>query len=162
VSQISLGNSIVNEYLALSVKAVNGYFDKLFAKEIYTDKVCIKKSNGTDVCLTGDQVEGLMNTSQLPLLTPSQGTVGGNGGSSTSSDTDTTASSTDQTGNATTTEEAPGTSSTSTVPVGGDASSTPETVPTSDTSSQPNGENPPVLDVQSSNDQEVVNVVNPE
>ena len=42
------------------MKAVRGYFDTLFAKEIYTEKVCIKKSNGTNVCLTGENVESML------------------------------------------------------------------------------------------------------
>jgi hypothetical protein len=55
------------------MKAVTGYFDTLFAKEIYTDKVCVKKSDGTSACFDGDQVEHMLNSSPLQLLTPSQG-----------------------------------------------------------------------------------------
>ena len=38
---------------------------KLFAKEIYTEKLCVKKSNGENVCVTGDELERL-----IPTLTP--------------------------------------------------------------------------------------------
>jgi hypothetical protein len=69
--KMSRGVTIVREYVAVSVKAVSGYFDKLFAKEIYTDKVCIKKSNGTNVCFTGDEVESLINSNNMPLLNSS-------------------------------------------------------------------------------------------
>jgi hypothetical protein len=75
------GVSVVNEYFSLTTKAVAGYFDKLFAKEIYTDKVCIKKSNGVDVCLTGDQVESVLNATQIPLLTPAVNNNQGGGAS---------------------------------------------------------------------------------
>jgi hypothetical protein len=129
--KIVRGGSIVKEYIAVKVSAVVGYFDKLFAREIYTDKVCIKKSDGTDVCLTGDQVESMMNASQIPLMSPttsnnqggtgggtsgggSGGTVlgtstdNGTGGNSTSTDTGVggTSSSTDQgAGGSTTTDQ---------------------------------------------------------
>jgi hypothetical protein len=81
-NKLSHSVSVVNEYFSLTTKAVAGYFDKLFAKEIYTDKVCIKKSNGEDVCLTGDQVENVLNATQIPLLTPEVNNNQG-GGSST-------------------------------------------------------------------------------
>jgi hypothetical protein len=99
--KVSRGNTLVTEYLALSVKAISGYFDTLFAKEIHTDKVCIKKSNGTDVCLTGDQVETMLNTSQIPLMTPQQGNGGNSGGAENSTTTEPT--------NGTTTPEIDGT-----------------------------------------------------
>jgi hypothetical protein len=83
--KISHGNTVVTEYLALSVKGVSGYFDKLFAKEIYTEKMCVKKSNGTNVCLTGDQVESMLNTTQMQLLTP--GTTGSSTGGTTGGST---------------------------------------------------------------------------
>lgn len=77
VEKLKRSNTIVTEYLALSMKAVTGYFDTLFAKEIYTDKMCVKKSDGTNICLTGDEVETMMNNSQLPLLAPPSNGGGG-------------------------------------------------------------------------------------
>ena len=79
------------------MKAVTGYFDTLFAKEIYTDKMCVKKSDGTNVCLTGDEVESLMNPNQIPLLTPTPLGNGGGAGNTTGSSTEpTVGTSTDQ------------------------------------------------------------------
>jgi hypothetical protein len=126
--KISHGNTVVTEYLALSVKGVSGYFDKLFAKEIYTEKVCVKKSDGTNVCLTGDQVESMLNTTQIPLMTaPSSGSGTGSStgdtGTGTSTGTGTTTSDGSE-GSASFT----GDTGTSVTPPG-DASSTPETVP---------------------------------
>ena len=69
-NKLAYSTSVVTEYLSVKVQAVAGYFDKLFAKEIYTDKVCVKKSNGQDICITGDQVESMLNPIQTPLLTP--------------------------------------------------------------------------------------------
>jgi hypothetical protein len=68
--KIARGGSVIAEYLSIKISAVVGYFDTLFAKKIYTDTLCVKKTDGTDVCLTGDQVESMMNASQIPLMNP--------------------------------------------------------------------------------------------
>jgi hypothetical protein len=68
--QVSLGYKVVKEYIATTVSAVNGYFDRLFAREVYTDNLCVKKSDGSNVCITGDQVEQILNSSNIPLLIP--------------------------------------------------------------------------------------------
>ena len=132
VDKIVHGNTVVTEYFALSMKAVSGYFDKLFAKEIYTDKVCIKKSNGVDVCLDGDQVESMLNSTNIPLMTPPP--IGGGdaqgGGGTTIPPTD--ASSTPPIGG----EVVPPVEGTSTPPVEGGSTST----------NTPAGTEPPVLD----------------
>jgi hypothetical protein len=59
------------------MSAVVGYFDTVFAREVYADKLCVKKSDGGIVCLTGDEVESVFNATQIPLLDPSSsgGTV---------------------------------------------------------------------------------------
>jgi hypothetical protein len=86
--KLARGGSVVAEYVSMKMSAVVGYFDTLFAKKIYTNTLCVKKSDGTDVCLTGDQVESMMNASQIPLMNPSasnnQG--GASGGSSLPTD----------------------------------------------------------------------------
>jgi hypothetical protein len=112
---LSQGISVVNEYFSLTTKAVAGYFDTLFAKEIYTDKVCIKKSNGEDVCLTGDQVESVLNATQIPLLTPPVNNNQGGGVPNTASSTD-TGTSTDATVTGTSTDIVSDTTPTPSVP----------------------------------------------
>jgi hypothetical protein len=62
------GYSIVKEYVAIKVSAVTGYFDTVFAREVYTDTLCVKKSNGQNICLNGDQVENVLNATNVPLL----------------------------------------------------------------------------------------------
>jgi len=34
---------------------------KFFVKELYTEKLCVKKSDGTDVCVTGDELDALIS-----------------------------------------------------------------------------------------------------
>ena len=40
----------------------------LFAKEVHTDKLCVKKSNGDDVCLSGDQLASLLAQQVVPTV----------------------------------------------------------------------------------------------
>ena len=54
--------------------ATNGV-GKLFAGEVHTKELCVTKSDGTDVCLTGDQLAALM---------AGQSTGGSSGNTSTS------------------------------------------------------------------------------
>jgi hypothetical protein len=42
--------------------ATNG-ITKIFAKEVHTDELCVKKSDGSDVCVTGDQLAALLGSS---------------------------------------------------------------------------------------------------
>jgi hypothetical protein len=39
--------------------AANG-IEKLFVKEVHTDSLCVKKSDGGEVCVTGDQIQALL------------------------------------------------------------------------------------------------------
>jgi hypothetical protein len=131
------GNTLAVNYLSLTTKAVAGYFDRVFAREVYTDKVCIKKSDGTNVCLTGDQVEGMLNATQIPLLTPSNTTS--SGGQPTSTTTEPTTSSSTSSGGVDTGSSTPSTQT-------GDATST----STETSSSGVGGETPPALNPDTS------------
>lgn len=70
------------------MSAVTGYFDTVFAREVYADTVCVKKSDGTSVCLNGDQVENVLNATNVPLLQ-----ISAVSGTSTDSSSDSTTSS---------------------------------------------------------------------
>ena len=54
--------------------ATNG-ITKFFAKEVHTDMLCVKKSDGNEVCITGDQLAALLtggggSSSPAPAPTP--------------------------------------------------------------------------------------------
>lgn len=115
--------------------AANG-IDKLFVTEIHTKEICVAKSDGSEVCLTGDQLQTMMATSgATPIIVPFEGTSSpsgdssGQGGGATSTD----ATSTDDT-NATSSVEYSDGNNASTTPANstsgatdsgtGDASST--------------------------------------
>jgi hypothetical protein len=82
VSQLTLTATLVNAVKELDLKitgiqnltnetflsrirnwfadAGNG-IQRFFAKEIYTEQICVAKSDGTDFCVTGDELESVMN-----------------------------------------------------------------------------------------------------
>jgi hypothetical protein len=61
VAKLQSGVRIAENFIASRVTAVRGYFDELFTKKIHTELLCVKKSNGTEFCATGDQLEAAVN-----------------------------------------------------------------------------------------------------
>jgi hypothetical protein len=51
------GVKVVTDFVSARVTAVRGYFDELFAKKVHTDELCLKKSDGGEVCINGDQLQ---------------------------------------------------------------------------------------------------------
>jgi hypothetical protein len=84
---VNNGTQLIQDFVALQVTAVYGYFDEIWTKQVHTDSLiasgatidtiqtkdvhmerfCIKKSNGTEICLNGDQIESLMGNT--PVVT---------------------------------------------------------------------------------------------
>lgn len=67
--------SIIHDFVALQVTAVHGYFSEIWTEKVNTrelvasgatigqahvETLCVKKSNGTEFCLTGDQLESIL------------------------------------------------------------------------------------------------------
>ncbi|MBP6888067.1 MAG: hypothetical protein KBC21_00005 [Candidatus Pacebacteria bacterium] len=75
--RLSQGLSVVREYVAVTVKGVTGYFDTLFAKDIYTDsidtKVICLGEEGNKTCVTKEKLDSLL------LLNPNTQNTGGAG-----------------------------------------------------------------------------------
>lgn len=78
--------------------------DKLFAREIETEKLCVKKSNGTSICINGDQLDDLLGNTSLEStgsIADNSGSIGGitggnaGGGDTTSGSAGTTRDTTD-------------------------------------------------------------------
>ncbi len=78
----SLG-SLVKQFLA----DISNGIENLFAKRIHTEELCVKKGDGSDICITGDQLEQLLG---------GQTTFSGSGGNG---DTDTGDAQNGNTGN---------------------------------------------------------------
>jgi len=62
------GNTIINTWreslLAWFGNEMNG-ITEFFTKKIRTEQVCLKKSDGTDFCINGDQLEEIINNGQV-------------------------------------------------------------------------------------------------
>jgi hypothetical protein len=56
----------VRDWLA---DAANGV-TSLFAKKVYTEMLCVKKSDGSDICVTGDQLAALFSSTSIPQVVP--------------------------------------------------------------------------------------------
>jgi hypothetical protein len=76
-----VSTDIVHDFISLQITAVHGYFDQIWTKKIttrelvasgaiieqlHTNSLCVKKSNGTDICLTGDQLEMILTSAPVP------------------------------------------------------------------------------------------------
>lgn len=80
---------IIRDFVSLRVTALQGYFDEIWTnkintielnasgasidkiqtKDIHMERLCIKKTNGTEICLNGNQLETLMGgTSTQPVI----------------------------------------------------------------------------------------------
>ncbi|MEK7148183.1 MAG: hypothetical protein AAB758_02695, partial [Patescibacteria group bacterium] len=90
-----ISGSFKDSLIAWLADATNG-ITKLFAEEVHTDKLCVKKSDGTDICLTGDELAAIVSSSGSS--SSSSGPVGGGSSSEVPSpSSDGTASSTPET-----------------------------------------------------------------
>src|SRR3989344_4167923 len=75
---LSSGVKMVTEFVSARVTAVRGYFDEVFANKVHTEELCIKKSDGSEVCINGDQVDillqknGVTPTTNTPTQTFSE------------------------------------------------------------------------------------------
>jgi hypothetical protein len=112
------GYKAVSDFTTLRITAIQGYFENIFAKKATLDEVCVKKADGSYVCLTGDDLEKIKTSVSTP--SNSGGTAGDASNSSASSTTSSDASS-----SATSTA----TSSDSTTTSGGNSSSTDPSTP---------------------------------
>jgi hypothetical protein len=91
VAKITSGTRFLTDFTVARITALRGYFEELFAKKIHTDEICVKKSDGTEFCLTGDQLQSMLTASVGSTggstASSASGNVGGNGGNTTPQDT---------------------------------------------------------------------------
>jgi hypothetical protein len=60
--KIAAKETFLADFVAARVTAIRGYFDEVFAKKVHTEQLCLKKSDGSEVCVTGDQIQNALNT----------------------------------------------------------------------------------------------------
>ena len=75
---LSSGVKMVTDFVAARVTVIRGYFDEVFSRKIHTEELCVKKSDGSEVCVDGDQVDillqknGVTPTTNTPTQTFSE------------------------------------------------------------------------------------------
>jgi hypothetical protein len=74
-AKITGGTQFLTDFIAARVTAIRGYFDEIFANKVHTNNICLTKSDGSEVCMNGDQLEKLLpsatpNPSVSPTATP--------------------------------------------------------------------------------------------
>ncbi len=78
---------MVHDFISLQVTAIHGYFSTIWVEQIHTkqlvasganidqlhtNSLCVKKSNGTEICLSGDQLELILSSAPVasPVVAP--------------------------------------------------------------------------------------------
>jgi hypothetical protein len=68
--KISEGKQFLTDFITARITAIRGYFDEIFTKKIHTEQLCVKKSDGSEVCVNGDQVQNLFGETRMVTETP--------------------------------------------------------------------------------------------
>ena len=77
--KITNNTAFLTDFVSARVTAIRGYFDEIFVKKLHTEQVCVKKSDGTEICVNGDQIDSLLqkenitpvsNEASAPASTP--------------------------------------------------------------------------------------------
>lgn len=55
--KVADGVHFLTDFVVARVTAIRGYFDELFARKVHTDELCLKKKDGTEVCVNGEQLQ---------------------------------------------------------------------------------------------------------
>jgi hypothetical protein len=69
IGDLTKDNSWRTALLNWFASATNGIGD-FFSKKIHTDTLCVKKSDGTELCLDGDQLERALGSGTTVIITP--------------------------------------------------------------------------------------------
>jgi hypothetical protein len=64
--KITDGKQFLTDFVAARVTAIRGYFDEVFARKIHTEQICVKKSSGGETCVDGDQLDSLLQNTNIP------------------------------------------------------------------------------------------------
>lgn len=70
MAKIADSKQLLTDFIATRITSIRGYFDEVFARKIHTDQLCVKKSDGSEVCVNGDQVNTLLQNGGITPVTP--------------------------------------------------------------------------------------------
>ncbi|MPL87267.1 hypothetical protein SDC9_33267 [bioreactor metagenome] len=77
--RIQNGIDMLSDFVAARITAVKGYFEDIFAKNIETETlktkvVCVEKNDGTEFCMTGEELENAFGGNVTTITNFSSGT----------------------------------------------------------------------------------------
>jgi hypothetical protein len=84
---ISGEKQFLTNFVSARVTAIRGYFDEIFTKKIHTEQLCVKKSDGTEICVNGDQMQDMVDGKSTTSTTINPIEDAGSTSSSTDSST---------------------------------------------------------------------------
>ena len=70
MNKVNEGKKFLVDFMSARVTAIRGYFDELFTKKIHSEQICLKKSDGNEVCIDGDKLETMMTGNALTPVAP--------------------------------------------------------------------------------------------
>ena len=65
LNKIKNNTKFLIDFVTARVTAIRGYFDEIFTKKIHTEKLCVKKTDGNEVCVNGDELDSLIQKANL-------------------------------------------------------------------------------------------------
>jgi hypothetical protein len=69
--------TVLQTSIAIKFTAAVGYIDTIFAKDVHAETVCLKKSNGQEVCVNGDAMQSILqSTTSTPISNQTSLNVG--------------------------------------------------------------------------------------
>ncbi|HNW71905.1 MAG TPA: tail fiber domain-containing protein, partial [Candidatus Paceibacterota bacterium] len=60
--KIDSGVKFLTDFVSVRVIAIRGYFEEVFSKKIHSEQICLKKSDETEICIDGNQLENIINS----------------------------------------------------------------------------------------------------
>jgi hypothetical protein len=63
--KITDGMQFLADFFAARVTALRGYFEEVFARKVHTEQICVKKSDGSEACVNGDQLDSLVHNADV-------------------------------------------------------------------------------------------------
>ncbi len=66
--KIASGTRFMTDLVAARVTVIRGYFDEVFAKKVHSEQLCMKKLDGSEVCVNGEQMDTLLHAQGLQTV----------------------------------------------------------------------------------------------
>jgi hypothetical protein len=55
--KLTRGMRLLTDFIVARITAIRGYFDEIFVRRVHTEELCVRKSDGNEVCMNGDELE---------------------------------------------------------------------------------------------------------